>query len=148
MLKGGLTNAGGGGAELPGAVPKFLTDLQGSQATCLHSKHGESIAVLRILEKMRQTHNTESSSEIPRGCFENPSRTFQDSLWKAKRREGAAMATGWAPGQAPSAPAEPRWHVAGSLGEQEQASDPAGAAEGLHPRLLPLFHLLGFLDNR
>lgn len=55
MLKGGLTNRGGGGAELLVTVPRFLMGLQGCRhqvgAPCPHSKHSESIAVLQILEK-------------------------------------------------------------------------------------------------
>lgn len=57
-------------------------------------------------------HDTESSKEVPHGCFESPSRTFQGSLWKAKRREATARGS------------VPRWRAAGLLHE-EQASGPA-----------------------
>lgn len=67
-------------------------------------------------------HDTESSSEIPQGCFESPSRTFQGSLCRAKRREATARG---------SVPAEPRWRVAGLLREQEQASGPARAGSAV-----------------
>lgn len=55
MLKGGLTDVGGGGAELLVTMPRLLMGSQGCRhpvgAPSLHSKHGESIAGLQILEK-------------------------------------------------------------------------------------------------
>lgn len=55
MLKGGLTNVGGGGAELLVTMHRLLMGSQSCRhpagAPSLHSKHGESIAGLQILEK-------------------------------------------------------------------------------------------------
>lgn len=106
---------GGGGAELLVTVPRLLMGSQGCRhpagAPSLHSKHGESIAGLQILEKSDKC-TTQKAAMIPHGCFESPSRTFQGSLWKAKRREATARGS------------VPRWRAAGLLHE-EQASCPA-----------------------
>lgn len=69
MLKGGLTNVGGGGAELLVTMPGFLMGSQGCRhpvgAPSLHSKHGESIAGLQILEKSDKCTTQKAARRYP-----------------------------------------------------------------------------------